>query len=167
MFTGHLGLALGAHGMWPRVPLWALVVAALLPDLVNTAWQLTGRGDPGDLQSHAWLPAGLAAAVMAIGYFVGRRDRGGAAVLAGVVLSHLLADYVTSREPTWPGGPRIGLHWYRYDLLDFTVEGSVVILGWWLYRRQIPQVARRAWPLGVMLGALLLFQFLFQLLPIT
>jgi hypothetical protein len=47
------------------------------------------------------------------------------------------------------------------------VEGSVVILGWWLYRRQIPPAARRVWPLGVMLGALLLFQFLFQLLPIT
>ncbi len=89
-------------------------------------------------------------------------------LLAGLVVSHLVADYVTSRGmPTWPGGPRIGLHLYTIDPLDFTGEATMVIGGWLIYRRKIVPEQRRALPLGLMLGGLLLFQLLFQLLPIT
>ncbi len=168
MFTGHLGLALGARGFHTRLPMWALVTAAMLPDLVNTAWALTGYGDPGDVRSHGWVAAATSAALLGGLYLAVSRQISAAMLLAGLVVSHLVADYVTSQGmPPWPGGPRIGLHLYTNDPLDFAIEATMVIGGWLIYRRKIVPEQRRALPLGLMLGGLLLFQLLFQLLPIT
>ncbi|MGH7603760.1 MAG: metal-dependent hydrolase [Gemmatimonadaceae bacterium] len=167
MYMGHLGIALGARAARPSLPLWSLVGAALLPDLANAVWNLTPIGDRNDLLSHsipavlvlgavAWLLNGLA-----------RKDWQGGALLAALVLSHLIADYITSREAAWPGGPVIGAHLYLHHRWDLVVEGTVIVVGWVLYRRSLLATERRAWALYAMLAVLLGFQFYFTLLPIT
>ena len=42
MYTGHLGVALGAEGLRPAVPLGVLVVAALASDLADAVAGLAG-----------------------------------------------------------------------------------------------------------------------------
>jgi hypothetical protein len=167
MYMGHLGIALGARAARPSVPLWSLICAALLPDLANALWNLTPIGDRNDLLSHS-IPAVLVLAAVAwlLSGFV-RRDWRGGALLGALVISHLLADYITSREAAWPGGPVIGAHLYLHHRWDFVVEGAVIVIGWALYRKSLLTPERSAWPLYGMLAILLGLQFYFTLLPIT
>lgn len=167
MYMGHVGIALGARGARPTVPLWMLICAALLPDLANAFWNLTPLGDPGDLFSHS-VPAVLVLSVIVcVLYGLARGDWRGGALLGALVLSHLLADYITSRERIWPGGPVIGAHLYIHHRWDLAVEGVTIIAGWVLYRKSVVTPARAAWALYSILGVLLAFQFVFTRLPIT
>lgn len=167
MYMGHVGITLGARAVRPSVPLWSLCCAALLPDLANVVWNLTPIGDRNDLLSHS-IPAVLVlAAVACLVNGVARRDWRGGALLGALVISHLLADYITSREAVWPDGPVIGAHLYLHHRWDFVVEGVVIVAGWVLYRRSLLTTERVAWPLYTMLAVLLGFQFYFTLLPIT
>jgi hypothetical protein len=83
------------------------------------------------------------------------RDWRSALVVAGVVVSHMLLDWITSYKPTWPGGPMIGLSLYAHPVADFIVEGVVIVIGVLLYLRTLPTL-RRGWlDVSMMLGALL------------
>jgi membrane-bound metal-dependent hydrolase YbcI (DUF457 family) len=167
MYMGHLGIALGARSARPSVPLWLLICAALLPDLANAVWNLTPIGDRNDLLSHS-IPAVLVLAAVAwLVNGIARRDWRGGALLAALVISHLIADYITSREAVWVGGPVIGAHLYIHHRWDMVLEGAVIIAGWALYRKSLLATERVAWPLYTMLVVLLGVQFYFTLLPIT
>jgi hypothetical protein len=167
MYMGHLGIALGARSARPSVPLWSLICAALLPDLANAVWNLAPIGDRNDFLSHS-IPAVLVMAIfVCLLNGIVRRDWRGGAILGALVISHLLADYITSREAAWPGGPVIGAHLYLHHRWDFVVEGAVIIAGWALYRKSLPATKRVAGPLYTMLAILLGVQFCFTLLPIT
>lgn len=167
MYMGHLGIALGARAVRPSLPLWSFVGASLLPDLANAIWNLTPIGDRQDLLSHS-IPAVLVlAGVTWLTNGLARKDWRGGALLATVVLSHPIADYITSREAAWPGGPIIGAHLYLHHRWDFVVEGIVIVVGWALYQRSLLTTERLAWPLCGMLAFLLGLQFCFTLLPIT
>lgn len=174
MYAGHIGIALAAKRVRPDVPLWALVAAAQGCDWVNVVAWAAGHPDPASsrwlvvggwtaqMVSHS-VPAVLGLAILvAAARAVVARDGRGAALLAGVTISHVLADYVTSVKPTWPGGPRIGLALYAHPAADFVVEMAVVAGGWFLYLRALPSlpprargVPRAAW---LMLGALAALQ---------
>ena len=167
MYMGHLGIAIGARAARPSVPLWSLMCTALLPDLANAIWNLTPIGDRNDLLSHS-IPAVLVlAAIVWLLSGLARRDWRGGALLAALVISHLFADYITSREAVWPGGPVIGAHLYLHHRWDFVVEGAVIVGGWALYRKSLIATERATWPLYGMLALLLCLQFVFTLLPIT
>lgn len=167
MYMGHLGIALGARAARPSVPLWSLICAALLPDLANAVWNLTPVGDRNDLLSHSIPAVLILGAVAWLLNDLARRDWRGGALLGALVISHLLADYITSREAAWQGGPVLGAHLYLHHRWDFIVEGAVIIAGWALYRTSLLPTERVAWPLYTMLVVLLGFQFYFTLLPIT
>ncbi len=167
MYMGHLGLALGAKGWRPSVPLWVLFCAALAQDLLDVVTGFAGTdGDLAYFLSHSPLMA-FPLAALAGGAYWAVRDRGGAVVVAGLVLSHSAMDLLTSRLPIWSGGPQIGLHLYRYDPVDFSLETALVAGGWILYRRTLPETRRGSWPAWLILATLAAFQFAFQLLPIT
>lgn len=169
MYTGHVGIALAAKGIRPRTPLWLLVAATQAYDWLDAlAWSI-GHPDP---HSSRWLVAGnltaqmashavptvlLTAAVLAALYFAATRDGGGAWLVAGVAVSHILVDYLTAAKPTWPGGPRFGLSLYRHSAADFIVEVGIVCAGWLLYRRSLPR-GRSSAPAWLMLGALVALQ---------
>ena len=140
MYTGHIGLALGVKGYQKQVSLWLLCVAALFPDLIDFTAQLF------KVETSVWthtLPGMVGSTILffAAGWIVTR------SVVAGVATgllacSHVCVDLLTSRLPLWWSGPVEGLHWYRRPLLDFGVEAAVVLTGWLLYGRSLPEARR-------------------------
>lgn len=159
MYAGHIGIALGAKGIRGSIPLWVLVFATQLPDWADAGLCLAGiRTSVPGIYSHS-LPAIAALAVLAaLVYYAGVRDGGGVAIVACVVITHMVADYVTGHKPLWPGGPVIGLDLYSYPRADFLLESFVICCGWLLYRQSLPNPRRRALAVNLIPAALVLFQ---------
>lgn len=160
MYMGHIGIGLGARKVAPETPLWLLLVAALLPDFVDSVGGLTTWAHWFQAYSHT--SAGIAVGAVAMGAVAWLIARSFIAALTGalLVVSHLLADFVTSRIQLWRNGPLVGLAVYNHHPLDFCVEGLVIIAGWWIYRSSLPREKRNHWALLTMLVVLLGFQFL-------
>jgi len=138
MFIGHLAVGLAAKRAVPRVSLAMLVLASQWADAV---WPvLVGLGleqvriDPGNT---AFTPLDFVSypyshslvALVLWGIALGATYRGIAGgrrtfwVLAGLVVSHWVLDYVTHRPdmPLYPGGPKVGLGLWR------SVAGTIVV----------------------------------------
>ena len=168
MYMGHLGVALAAKGIRASVPLWVLVAAALASDLLDAGAALAGLAGGAVYPWTHSLPGALLIGLgAALAYAAATRDGAGAGVVGAAAFSHVPADLLTSRIAAWPGGPPVGLHLYRYDAVDFALEASVVVAGWWLYRRSLAEEARSRWPVWAVLAAVLVFQLGFQALPIS
>ncbi len=172
MYGGHIALGISARRWIPIVPLWLLVVASQLPDWIDVAVCTTRAGTirPA-LLSHS-LPAIALLAVLA--GMVGRFVFGSwyvAKILALLVVSHILGDFVTGSKPTWSGGPTIGLRLYSRPLLDFLFESAVIAWGWWMYRSTFRPVNRDTFAVRAMLPGLLALQaiadIVFTVLPLV
>jgi hypothetical protein len=138
VYTGHFGIALGAAGLAPRLPLLWLILASFGADLTEGLVALAGVDDPTRVWSHS-LPATLAVGlVLAVTW----RLRGGrpaeALLLVGVSLSHSALDLITARKAWWPGLPPVGLELYDHPLPEGLLELLVVAAGWWLWQRHCP-----------------------------
>lgn len=153
MFLGHFGVALGAKRFAPRVSLGLLMLASLLPDLLAWSFVIAGLEHiaikPGitatnalDLydiaMSHSLLMDGVWSALLAIAYYLGRRDPCGAWILAMAVLSHWVLDFASHR-PDMPLAPGLriylGLGLYNSPLGIFAVEGLIWLAGILVYTR--------------------------------
>lgn len=148
MFVGHAGIALGAAGLRPGVPLFALVLAAFGVDLLEAALWAVGAGGAVPRPAES-VPVALAVSAAAgLIYGVARRDGRGAALVVAVALSHLPADLVSGTVGLWPGTPAVGLDLFMTPAADWAVEGAVAAVGWAVWRRSLPPPSRRA-PLAV------------------
>ena len=150
MFVGHLAVALGAKRAEPRLPLGAAVAAAFGLDLLWPILLLLGlesvqvrAGDTAftnlAFDSYPWshsllLVGGWSGLATLFGRAVFRSWRVGV-VLGLLVLSHWFLDVVTHRPdlPLWPEGPVIGLGLWNSIPATILVEGSLFVLGIWLY----------------------------------
>ena len=157
MYVGHSGAALGGKRLAPTVALATLVFATFLPDWVDAGLCVSGRYHDAQMYSHS-IPAMIVLAVLAGATQLKRAGLSAALVVAAVVISHVLLDYLTGIKPTWPGGPSIGLGIYRYPVADFAIESAVIFGGWLMYRGTV-QAERNRWnPSTVMLASLILMQ---------
>ncbi len=158
MYVGHVGVALGAKRIRAGTGLFVLLVATYVPDWVDSGLCLAGVYNPLGMLSHS-IPAVLFFAVAGFSlYALGTRDLFAALIVAGVIISHMLLDWITGYKPTWPGGPMIGIRLYGHPIADFIVEGFVIVIGAVLYGRTLPP-RRRPWiDVSLMLGALLVLQ---------
>lgn len=146
MFIGHIALGLAAKRVAPRTSLGTLVVASQLVDLAWPAMVLAGlervRIEPGntaftplDFESYPWTHSLLTGAIWAIAFGAVYRWRTGysrgAAVVAALVLSHWLLDFVTHRPdlPLAPGGVRVGLGLWNSVPGTLAVEGALFAAG--------------------------------------
>ena len=158
MYIGHVGAALVAKRARTNIGLFALLVATYTPDWVDGGLCLAGFYNPQAMLSHS-VPAVVLLALAGFTlYGIKTRDWTAALVVAGVVLSHMVLDWITGYKPTWPGGPTIGLGLYTHPVADFIVEGALIVVGAVLYGRTLPP---RRWPwvdVSIMLGALLALQ---------
>ncbi len=158
MYIGHVGAALAAKRLRTSIGLFALLVATYTPDWVDGGLCLAGVYNPEGMLSHSIPAVALFALVGFSVYALKTRDSTAAVVVAALVVSHMLLDWITGYKPTWPGGPMIGLGLYAHPIADFIVEGLVIVAGALLYGRTLPP-RRRPWiDLSVMLGALLVLQ---------
>jgi len=122
MYIGHVGAALAAKRVRASIGLLALLVATYTPDWVDGGLCLAGFYNP--MLSHS-VPAVVLFSLVGFAlYALKTRNWTAALVVAGVILSHMLLDWVTGYKPTWPGGPMIGLDLYSNPVADFIVEGD-------------------------------------------
>ena len=158
MYIGHVGAALAAKRVRSRVGLLILLVATYAPDGVDAGLCVANAYSDQGMLSHSLPVVILLALAGFAAYSVLSRDYAGGLVVAGVIVSHMILDWVTGYKPTWPGGPMIGLQLYRHPLADFIAEAAVIVLGVWLYARTLP-TRKRIWiDVSIMLGALLALQ---------
>lgn len=159
MYAGHIGVALGAHGIRKAVPLWLLIIASQLPDWADAGLCLANVRTPvPGIYSHSLPAIGVLALVAAIAYCFMVRDVAGMLLVAAVVASHAVGDFFTGMKPTWNGGPMIGLQLYQHPMIDFAIEATVLVAGWLLYRRSLPADRRSSAPALTVLGVLLAIQ---------
>lgn len=158
MYLGHVGIALGAKGFNPRIALLVLLVATYGPDWVDAGLCVAGAYDPRGMMSHSLAVVGVLSGLALVAYWLARRDLSGALIVAAVLTSHMVLDWVTGLKPTWPGGPTIGLGLYSRPGLNMIIEVTVLLIGVVLYRRSLSNRGRGWIDVTVMLGALVLMQ---------
>lgn len=155
MTTGHFGLATGVTAFSRRVPLWALMIASYLMDIVfivlvavglesfapmNPAHPAYGQVIIHAYYSHSLAGAIVLAAAAALvgGAIWGKRN---GLVLGAVVLSHWVLDLVVHRPdlPILPGNagnlPLLGFGLWNLPAVSAAVELAIVITGVYLYYR--------------------------------
>src|SRR5918999_1339466 len=139
MFIGHFALGFAAKRAAPRTNLATLFAAAQLPDLVWPVLVAAGvervEIAPGHTAftpldfvsypySHSLVFVALWALAVAVLYRLRMRSTRACVVLALLVLSHWLLDFVTHAPdlPLVPGGPRYGLGLWNSVPLTIALE---------------------------------------------
>jgi membrane-bound metal-dependent hydrolase YbcI (DUF457 family) len=152
MFIGHFAVGYGAKRYAPRAPLWALMAAPLLADILWTVFLLTGweharirvgdtRYTPLDLYdfpwSHSLVMLVVWATVLGAGYFLWKRDWAGVLAIWIGVVSHWALDWITHRAdmPLYPGGPKFGLGLWNSIAGTMAVEIMMLAVGVGTYAR--------------------------------
>lgn len=153
MFVGHYGPAFAGAAAPQRVPLWVLFVAVQLVDYAWSALVLGGveratitpgftAMSPLELEHMPYthsLVASLVWAVAAGAAFalIARRGLGVGLIVAAAVFSHWLADLLVHVPDLaiWPGGPKVGLGWWRSWPLGLGAEAGVLLIGFAIYMR--------------------------------
>ena len=159
MLVGHVGVAIGAHGIRKTLPLGLLIIASQLPDWIDATLCMSGvRSSVPGMLSHS-LPAITVLAVVAgILTFARSRDVAASSLVGMVVASHVIGDYFTGIKPLWAGGPTVGLGLYDRPALDFVFEAAVITAGWLLYRSSFPAERRSSREVSAVLVVLLALQ---------
>jgi membrane-bound metal-dependent hydrolase YbcI (DUF457 family) len=178
MFIGHFALGFAAKRATPRVPLVTLFAAAQLADLLWPFFLIAGieqvRIAPGDTAftpldfvsypySHSLLMLVVWGVVFGVVY--ARAARGTMrewAVIAALVVSHWVLDFVTHRPdmPVYPGGGRYGLGLWNSIPATVVIEAAMFVIGFVIYMRAT-RARDRAGRWGILgLGGLLLGGYL-------
>jgi membrane-bound metal-dependent hydrolase YbcI (DUF457 family) len=166
MFIGHFAVALVAKRATPRTSLGWLFTACQLSDLIWPVLLLAGveraQIAPGDTTitplrfdhypwSHSLLMTIVWGVILGVIHLALRGDRRAALVLAVVVVSHWVLDWISHR-PDMPLTPwsdaRVGLGLWNSVVATVVVEGLMFAIGIWIYSRMTrPQdrTGRVAW----------------------
>lgn len=175
MFLGHFGVAFAAKKAAPKVSLGCLVFAAQFADLLWPLLLLLGiervRIVPGLLAaspfdftsypvSHSLVAQLGWGSLLALVYFVIKRDSRSALLFGSLVPTHWVLDFVAHRPdvPIYPGSARYGLGMWNSLPLTLGVEYAIFAAGIALYlsatRAKDKPGTFAFWLLVVLLGVL-------------
>jgi hypothetical protein len=171
VFVGHYSAAFLARGLVGRAPLWALLLAAQLVDVLWALLVLAGvervRLDPAlpsnplDLEYMPWTHSLLGTALWAgLAFAAARRWLGSArvaAAVAAVVASHWFLDLAVHRPDLTLYGqpPKLGFALWNHPLAAFATEIALLAGSVWFCVRE-PRSGLAGRPRGpVALAALL------------
>jgi membrane-bound metal-dependent hydrolase YbcI (DUF457 family) len=152
MFIGHFALGFAAKKATPKTPLQTLFAASVLADVLWPIFLALGVEqvsiDPGNTAmtpldfvsypySHSLVMLIVWAAVFGGVYLARKKDLRGAVILAALVVSHWVLDWITHRPdmPIYPGGPKFGLGLWNYPQLTWAVEVAMFAVGVFMYAR--------------------------------
>jgi len=151
MLIGHFAVAFAAKRAVPAVSLGTLFLAAQFIDGLWPIFNLLGLEHveiaPGDTAftplrfvhypiTHSLLMCAVWAVLFGAEYYLVRRYRAGALMVAALVMSHWILDFVTHRPdlPLYPGGSTyLGLGLWQSVPATVAVEGALFVAGLWLY----------------------------------
>ena len=150
MFIGHYALALAAKRVAPRPSLGTLFAATSLADLLWPVFLLLGwehaHTVPGPNPfltlwldsipiSHSLVTLVAWGALFGFGYRARTGDARGGVVIALLVVSHWVLDWVTHRPdmPLYPGGTPLGFGLWNSVAGTLISEGVMFLAGVWLY----------------------------------
>ena len=170
MFLGHFALAMAAKKIAPKASLGTLVLSAQFADCLWPVLLLLGlehvRIVPGTTRvtpldfisypiSHSLLLQSAWGFLLGGAYFLWRRDLRTALVVAALLPTHWLLDYLAHRPdmPLYPGGPKVGLGMWSSLSLTLSVEFGLFLIGLLLYLR----ATRSQGPASYGLWSLVLF----------
>ena len=153
MFIGHYGVGLASKRVDPELPLWILLAAPQVLDLLWPLFVLAGiervEVAPGETAftplrfvsypwSHSLVMAVVWGLVVGAIWFARRKSLRAAIVLAALVVSHWLLDFISHRPdlPLWPGAsPLFGLGLWASRPATLLVEVPMFAVGVALYAR--------------------------------
>jgi membrane-bound metal-dependent hydrolase YbcI (DUF457 family) len=152
MFIGHFALGFAAKRATPRLSLATLFVAAQLADIIWPFLVATGieqvRIAPGITAltpldfvsypySHSLLFLCIWGALFGLVCRTLTTDRRALLVVAALVVSHWLLDWVTHRPdmPLYPGSVKLGLGLWNSVPATVVVEVAMFAAGVWVYAR--------------------------------
>jgi hypothetical protein len=153
MIIGHIGVAYAAKARWPRVPLGALLLASLSPDILREVFASAGLDwRQTNLYSHGlpWCLLLAAAAGLLAWKALADRTRMAGIVVAGLVLLHVALDLVSGNKDMGPGGP-VGLYLESFQQLELVIESGLLLAGWWMMRRAVAPRWATHWVMPVAL----------------
>ena len=153
MIAGHFGVAMAARSRWSRLPLLAITIAAVFPDIIDFVTAALRICGPNGLYSHSLPAIAIQSVVLGAAAVLWRRSPAAGAMVVAMLVLHLAADYITGLKVLWAGGPVVGLNLYSHPVGDFILE-AVVTFGGWRMLRASP--ARDRWSAAPMMLALLL-----------
>ena len=177
MLLGHYGLALASKRAAPDASLGLFAFAAQWLDLLWPILLIAGleqvRIVPGLMAanpldfvhypiSHSLLMAVVWAVLLGAFYLMARRNRRVALLVAALVASHWILDFVTHRPdlPLWPGSTRVGLGLWNSVAATIAIELAIFGAGLALYAsRTRARDAIGRWALAAMVALLLLIFF--------
>lgn len=152
MIAGHIGVAMAARARWTRVPLLALIVASVAPDIIDFVTAALHICGPNGLYSHSLPAIAIESAVLGLATMLWRRSPAAGALIVAMIVLHLAADYLTGLKVLWAGGPVVGLDLYSHPIADFVLEAVVTFTGWRILRSS---PARDRWASAPIVLALL------------
>jgi membrane-bound metal-dependent hydrolase YbcI (DUF457 family) len=150
MFLGHFSVAFASKRVAPRPSLGWLFAACQIPDLLWPILLLAGmervRVDPGNTAftplafdyypwSHSLLMDVVWGAALGALYFVLRRDTRGAIVIAALVVSHWVLDWITHRPdlPLLPDNATlVGLGLWNSVAATILIETAMYVAALWI-----------------------------------
>ena len=150
MFIGHYALGLAAKRIAPRTSLGTLIAAPTLADLIWPVFLLLGwervtvvpgpnplllfRFDSYPI-SHSLVTLCGWGLLFGMLYRMRTGYMRGAVVVALLVVSHWVLDFVTHRPdlPLYPGGPRVGLGLWNWIAGALFVEAVMFVAGLAIY----------------------------------
>jgi hypothetical protein len=153
MFIGHYALGLATKRLEPRLPLWVLLAAPQVLDLLWPIFVLVGiervEVAPGDTAftplrfvSYPWSHSLATSIVWGLLFGAIVRARGaslrGVGLVVALVVSHWALDFASHRPdmPLWPsGGPLLGLGLWRSVPATLVVEIGMYAAGAAVYAR--------------------------------
>jgi membrane-bound metal-dependent hydrolase YbcI (DUF457 family) len=183
MFAGHFGVAAAVKARRPEVPLWALMGATQLLDIVFVPLLLSGVETIDSSEgtgygkavihagySHSLIGAMLLAFLAGLAAWKAWGKRGGVTIGA-VVFSHWLLDLIVHRQdlPILPGNtgdlPLLGLGLWEHSTASAVIELLLVMVGMVMYglslrlrSTHLPN-KMKAWTAGIVTGVLLCFSW--------
>ena len=97
MFLGHIGIAFAGKSVEKKIPLWALIIAVMVPDLISAFFGIIGLKDESAFWSHSLFMTLVFCFISAIIIYLIYRRFSAVLLFSGLVLSHWICDFIS-----WP-----------------------------------------------------------------
>lgn len=182
MFIGHFALGLAAKKIDSRPSLGTTLLAAQFIDLLWPFFLLFGietvKIEPGNTAftplnfthypySHSVLAVVIWAALFAIVYYFFNRNKKGALLLSGLVISHWLLDFLTHRPDlplSFDESKLLGLGFWNHIILTIIVEGGLFLFGIFFYLKATRAINKKG---NVLFWSFVIFLLVIYILNIA